>query len=130
MSLKIPPNLKIRGKLIRLLKGYVEGRGITQEEVSWELGTSQARVSDIVNQRVSDFTIDALINMAEEAKINWSFGPGTSVCSCDSPETELVRRAREDQPTRFAIHCMGCGRTGPLGSDRKEAMYLWLSYLD
>lgn len=128
--LKIPPNLKVRAKLIRLLKQHIEGRGLTQEKVSRELGTNQARVSDIVRREISEFTIDALVNMADKIGMDWTFGPGTSVCSCESPDLRVGMRFREEQDNEVRIQCLGCDRKGGFADDRKEAMSLWLEYID
>ena len=62
-------NLKIRAQLLDSLIDYIETRGLSQEEAARRLGTSQPRVSDVLNGRISKFTIDALINMHVHAGI-------------------------------------------------------------
>lgn len=56
-------NLRVRARLMAPLEHYVRERGITQEEAAEELGTTQARISELMNGKVQSFSIDALINM-------------------------------------------------------------------
>ena len=62
-------NLKIRAQLLDSLIDYIETRELSQEEAARRLGTSQPRVSYVLNGRISKFTIDALINMHVHAGI-------------------------------------------------------------
>ena len=60
-------NLRVRARLMAPLEHYVRERGITQEEAADKLGTTQARISELVNGKVQAFSIDALINMLNRA---------------------------------------------------------------
>ena len=60
-------NLRVRARLMAPLERYVRERGITQEEAADKLGTTQARISELVNGKVQAFSIDALINMLNRA---------------------------------------------------------------
>ena len=60
-------NLRVRAQLMAPLERYVRERRITQEEAAEELGTTQARISDLVNGKIQSFSIDALINMLDRA---------------------------------------------------------------
>jgi predicted XRE-type DNA-binding protein len=60
-------NLRVRARLMAPLERYVRERGITQEEAAEELGTTQARISELVNGKIQAFSIDALINMLSRA---------------------------------------------------------------
>ena len=57
-------NLKIRSHLMDAIKAYLNHEGITQEEAARRLGVPRSRVSELVNDRISKFTIDKLVNMA------------------------------------------------------------------
>ena len=57
-------NLKIRSHLMDAIKAYINHEGITQEEAARLLGVPRSRVSELVNDRISKFTIDKLVNMA------------------------------------------------------------------
>ncbi len=62
-------NLKIRAQLLDSLIDYVEQRGLSQTEAAARFGTTQPRVSYLLNGKISKFTIDALINMHAHAGI-------------------------------------------------------------
>ena len=61
-------NLKIRSRLMIALAEYVERQKITQIEAARRLGVPRSRVSELVNGRISKFSIDRLVNMA--ARVN------------------------------------------------------------
>jgi predicted XRE-type DNA-binding protein len=60
-------NLRVRARLMAPLEHYVRERGITQAEAAEELGTTQARISELMNGKIQAFSIDALINMLDRA---------------------------------------------------------------
>lgn len=60
-------NLRVRARLMAPLERYVRERNITQAEVAEELGTTQARISELTNGKIQAFSIDALINMLGRA---------------------------------------------------------------
>ena len=57
-------NLKIRSMLMIALAEYVERQKITQVEAAKRFGVPRSRVSELVNGRISKFSIDRLVNMA------------------------------------------------------------------
>ena len=57
-------NLKLRSQLMDILAAYIRNEGITQKEAALRFGISRSRVSELVNDRISKFTIDKLVNMA------------------------------------------------------------------
>ena len=57
-------NLKLRSQLMDSIKAYIDHEDITQKEAAKRLGVPQSRVSELVNGRISKFTIDKLVNMA------------------------------------------------------------------
>ena len=57
-------NLKLRSLLMDAIKAYIDQEKLTQEEAAKRLGVPQSRVSQLVNGRISKFTIDKLVNMA------------------------------------------------------------------
>ena len=46
------------------IKAYIDHENLTQEEAAKRLGVTRPRVSELVNGRISKFTIDKLVNMA------------------------------------------------------------------
>ena len=60
-------NLRVRARLMAPLERYVRERDISQEEAADTLGTTQARISELVNGKIEAFSIDALINMLSRA---------------------------------------------------------------
>ena len=57
-------NLKLRSQLMDILAAYIRNEGITQKEAALRFGIPRSRVSELVNDRISKFTIDKLVNMA------------------------------------------------------------------
>ena len=57
-------NLKLRSLLMDAIKAYIDQEKLTQEEAAKRLGVTRSRVSELVNGRISKFTIDKLVNMA------------------------------------------------------------------
>ena len=56
-------NLKLRSQLMDALEAYIARERITQKEAAKRFGISRSRVSELVNGRISKFTIDKLVNM-------------------------------------------------------------------
>ena len=56
-------NLKLRSQLMDALEAYIARERITQKEAAKRFGVSRSRVSELVNGRISKFTIDKLVNM-------------------------------------------------------------------
>ena len=57
-------NLKLRSQPMDAIEAYIAREAITQEEAARRLGVPGSRVSELVNGRISKFTIDKLVNMA------------------------------------------------------------------
>ncbi len=57
-------NLKLRSQLMDALESYIGHENITQAEAAERFGVPRSRVSELVNGRISKFTIDKLVNMA------------------------------------------------------------------
>lgn len=62
-------NLRIRAQLMMALTEYVENLTITQEEAGKRLGVPRSRVSELVNGKISKFSIDRLVNMASRVNL-------------------------------------------------------------
>jgi predicted XRE-type DNA-binding protein len=60
-------NLRVRARLMAPLERSIRERGITQAEAAEELGTTQARISELMNGKIQAFSIDALIKMLDRA---------------------------------------------------------------
>jgi predicted XRE-type DNA-binding protein len=56
-------NLKLRADLILEITGRISTKGWTQVEAANQLGITQPRVSDLLNGKLSKFSLDALVNM-------------------------------------------------------------------
>ena len=57
-------NLELLSQLMDTIKAYIDHEALTQEEAAKRLGVLQSRISELVNGRISKFTIDELVNMA------------------------------------------------------------------
>ena len=65
-------NLKLRSLLMDAIKAYIDQEKLTQEEAAKRLGVPRSRVSELVNGRISKFTIDKLVNMAARVGLTTS----------------------------------------------------------
>ena len=57
-------NMKARAELARQIISALRKRGWTQEEAAEHCRVTQPRISDLVNGRLSRFSLDALVNIA------------------------------------------------------------------
>ena len=62
-------NLKLRSQLMDALESYIGHEEITQTEAAMRFGVPRSRVSELVNGRISKFTIDKLVNLASRVGI-------------------------------------------------------------
>ena len=56
-------NMKLRASLIHQIRARVAAAGWTQAETARRLGVTQPRISDLLNGKLSKFSLDALVNM-------------------------------------------------------------------
>jgi predicted XRE-type DNA-binding protein len=57
-------NLRVRAQLMDQVIALIEKNEWTQVEAAVHCGISQPRVSDLLNGRISKFSLDALVNVA------------------------------------------------------------------
>ena len=57
-------NLRARADLMRRIADFITAKGWTQVEVAERCGVSQPRINDLMNGRLSRFSLDALVNIA------------------------------------------------------------------
>ena len=89
-------NLKLRSHLMDVLEAYIDREGITQGEASRRFGVPRSRVSELVNGRISKFSIDKLVNMAARV------GFVTRITAEQEARPRSTRRARS-APGHFAL---------------------------
>jgi predicted XRE-type DNA-binding protein len=72
-DLGFPPaearNLLMRSQLMTTVMDVIESRRLTQTQAARVFGVTQPRISDLVRGKIDRFTLDALINMLNEAGI-------------------------------------------------------------
>ena len=56
-------NLRLRSQLMFEISGYVKQSGLTQAEAARKLGTTQPRLSDVMQGKIDKCTVDRLVNM-------------------------------------------------------------------
>lgn len=56
-------NMKLRASLVREIRARVATAGWTQTTTAQRLGVTQPRVSDLLNGKLSKFSLDALVVM-------------------------------------------------------------------
>ena len=64
--------LKLCSQLMDAIKAYIDHEKLAQEEAAEQLGVTRPRVSELVNGRISKFTIDKLVNMAARVGLTTS----------------------------------------------------------
>lgn len=65
--------LKLQSSLIRKLQSYIAQNSLTQNAAAKKLGTTQPRISEIKNGKISVLGLNALIEMATRAGISVAF---------------------------------------------------------
>lgn len=59
--------IAIRESLMTEVASWIKSKGMTQAEAAQVLGVTRPRVSDIINKKWTNFTIDALVDMLARA---------------------------------------------------------------
>lgn len=59
--------LEVRSALLMGLANWVQDCGLTQVDAAKVLGVTQARVSDIKNGKINQFSVDMLVKLASRA---------------------------------------------------------------
>ena len=63
-------NMTMRSDLLIALRNAVEGWGVTQADAARRLGVTQPRLNDVLRGRISNFSLDGLIALAEKAGLS------------------------------------------------------------
>jgi predicted XRE-type DNA-binding protein len=63
-------NLKLRSELMMRIDAFHRKSGMTQAEAAKALGMSQPRLNALLKGKISQFSIDALVNIASRAGLN------------------------------------------------------------
>ena len=131
-------NLKLRSRLMDALERYVDRESITQREAARRFGVPRSRVSELVNGRISKFTVDKLVNMAARVGLTTRIEidedarpvlrPGAPAPRVRSPRAPAQGDA--EAPTRFAlvaaVDWSARSRPGPV---RETADSVWLAWV-
>ena len=128
-------NLKLRSRLMDALEEYIDRERITQGEAARRFGVPRSRVSELVNGRISKFTIDKLVNMAARVglvtriTIESQARPGSA--TAPSPSEPVTRSRRTTPPVRFALIAAldwsARSRPGPI---RESTDSVWLAWIE
>lgn len=62
-------NMRLRSELMIAIKHAVDGWGLTQAEVARRLDVTQPRLNDLLRGRIGNFSLDALILLAERSSL-------------------------------------------------------------
>lgn len=60
-------NMKVRSALMMSIRAYINSQDITQAEAAKLCQITQPRMNDLLNGKISKFSLDALINIATAA---------------------------------------------------------------
>jgi predicted XRE-type DNA-binding protein len=60
-------NMSMRSSLLIAIEQQVRGWNVTQTEAARRLGITQPRLNDLLRGRITNFSLDTLINLAGQA---------------------------------------------------------------
>jgi predicted XRE-type DNA-binding protein len=60
-------NMSMRSSLLIAIEQQVRGWNVTQAEAARRLGVTQPRLNDLLRGRITNFSLDTLINLAGQA---------------------------------------------------------------
>lgn len=60
-------NLRLRSELMDKITALIDSKGWTQAEAASRCGVTQPRMNDLFRERLSRFSLDALVNIAAMA---------------------------------------------------------------
>ena len=63
-------NLRLRSQLMRQIDAYYRESGMTQAAAAKALGLTQPRLNALLKGKLSQFSLDALVNIAGNAGMN------------------------------------------------------------
>ncbi len=74
-------NLLLRSQTMMALEGWYRASGLTQARAAKELGITQPRLSQLLKGKISEFSLDALVNMAPRAgmRVGLTINPAPKV---------------------------------------------------
>ena len=69
-------NMKARSSILSAVRQAVESWNVTQTEAARRLNITQPRLNDLLQGRISKFSLDALLNLATRAglSVEWKIG--------------------------------------------------------
>lgn len=67
-------NMKARANLMIAIHKTVAGWNVTQAAAAKRLGLTQPRLNDLLKGRITEFSLDALVNYATKAGLNVKLG--------------------------------------------------------
>jgi predicted XRE-type DNA-binding protein len=63
-------NMSMRASLLIAIEQQVRSWSVTQAEAAARLGITQPRLNDLLKGRITNFSLDALINLAAQAGLS------------------------------------------------------------
>lgn len=92
-------NLTARGLLMIAIEQRIREAGWTQTEAAARLQVTQPRISDLLNGKISKFSLDALVNMLGPVGLTFDVRP---VEHPPVPAAKKAKGVRANRPTRAA----------------------------
>lgn len=89
-------NLLLRSQTMMVVSKWFEASGLTQAAAAKTLGITQPRLNQLLKGKISDFSLDALVNMATRAGMRVALTirpiPGVKVKTAKKPEPHQSRQ--------------------------------------
>ena len=57
-------NMRAKSELMTQIVAFIKKKGLTQMELAQQCGITQPRMNDLLRGRISQFSLDALVNIA------------------------------------------------------------------
>lgn len=77
----------IRAQLMVIIRKMVHERGLSQKKAAELLGTTQPRISEIINGRLDNHTIDRLFSMLNTLGWDFKFGYNGGVVTASAEQS-------------------------------------------
>lgn len=72
-------NMRVRAALMRAVRERIDTFGWSQTTAATNLGITQPRVSELMNGRISKFSLDALVTLADRVGVHVRIVPDTDL---------------------------------------------------
>lgn len=85
--------IEVKGDILRLIKARIKKSSLTQAALAKAIGTHQPEVSNLMNGRISKFTVDRLLMIA----VRLGLTPKVSIPAPRPPAKQVRKRVKVEE---------------------------------